>query len=69
MITEEETICLKCKMQFSDINPPRLLTICRHTFCEKCIKEVSYELVSYQQNSIMKMYKKSFNILHEDMKH
>ena len=34
----EELKCPICKAEYSDINPPRLLTMCGHTFCHQCIK-------------------------------
>lgn len=36
----DQTACPTCKGEYSEKNPPRLLTMCGHTFCEKCIKEL-----------------------------
>jgi len=32
--------CPACKEQYNELNPPRLLTMCGHTFCHKCIKSL-----------------------------
>lgn len=36
----DQTLCPSCKLQYSDSNPPRLLTMCGHTFCQSCIKNM-----------------------------
>ena len=38
MNSEEDLICLHCKGNFTHDNPPRMLTMCGHTFCDTCIK-------------------------------
>jgi hypothetical protein len=34
----EEFKCPLCKGQYTEGNPPRLLTMCGHTYCHNCIK-------------------------------
>jgi hypothetical protein len=34
----EEFKCPLCKNQYTEGNPPRLLTMCGHTYCHNCIK-------------------------------
>ena len=36
----DQTICPKCSFPYSEENPPRLLTMCGHTLCEKCITSI-----------------------------
>lgn len=40
MNSEEDLICLQCKNNFSEENPPRMLTMCGHTFCDTCIRSL-----------------------------
>lgn len=40
MNSEEDLTCLHCKGHFSEENPPRILTMCGHTFCDSCIKSM-----------------------------
>lgn len=34
----EELRCPVCRLFYEETNLPRILTICGHTFCHKCIK-------------------------------
>ena len=34
----EELKCPICKNGYTEINPPRLLTMCGHTYCQECLK-------------------------------
>jgi hypothetical protein len=36
----EEFKCPLCKNQYTESNPPRLLTMCGHTYCHHCIKTI-----------------------------
>ena len=38
MNSEEDLMCLHCKNKFTEENPPRMLTMCGHTFCDSCIR-------------------------------
>lgn len=35
-----EVTCPRCQKEYGDANPPRLLTGCGHTFCEKCLTDL-----------------------------
>ena len=37
---EGQLNCPLCKVLYQESNMPRLLTMCGHTFCEKCIKSI-----------------------------
>jgi nitrite reductase/ring-hydroxylating ferredoxin subunit len=36
----EELRCPGCSKEYSDTNPPRLLTMCGHTYCQNCVKSM-----------------------------
>lgn len=37
---DDETTCPKCRQQYSEANPPRLLIMCGHTLCDSCISDL-----------------------------
>lgn len=39
-LSMENLKCPGCKKEYTDSNPPRLLTMCGHTYCQLCIKSM-----------------------------
>lgn len=52
MNTEEDLMCLHCKSNFTSENPPRMLTMCGHTFCDNCVKTL---IVKKKMNNRFKL--------------
>lgn len=39
---EKEVNCSNCCEEYTDNNPPRLLTHCGHTFCQRCLVKLAH---------------------------
>jgi hypothetical protein len=51
--------CPLCDCEYADDNPPKLIAVCGHTFCEKCLKKLitkdseGYKIVCPEDSEVL----------------